>query len=53
MERPAAVTRARPGEIIMDAASLLGQPLTLTVRYCVVHQTIRNGSPVDVTMQRG
>lgn len=26
--------------------------LKLTERYCVVYQTIRNGPPVDVTMQR-
>jgi hypothetical protein len=53
MERPAAVTRARPGEIFIDVASLLDQLLKLTERYCVVYQTIRNGSPVDATMQRG
>jgi hypothetical protein len=47
------VTRARPGDITMDAASLLDQLLELTERYCVVYQTIRNGSPVDVTMRRG
>jgi uncharacterized OsmC-like protein len=29
------------------------QLLKLTERYCVVYQTIRNGSPVDVRMQRG
>jgi uncharacterized OsmC-like protein len=26
--------------------------LELTGRYCVVYQTLRNGSPVDVTTQR-
>jgi uncharacterized OsmC-like protein len=31
----------------------LDQLLKLTERYCVVYQTIRNGSPVDVRMQRG
>ena len=30
----------------------LDQLLKLTERYCVVYQTIRNGSPVDVRMQR-
>ena len=30
----------------------LDQLLKLTERYCVVYQTIRNGPPVDVTMQR-
>jgi uncharacterized OsmC-like protein len=37
-----------------DAAQdKLDQLLKLTERYCVVYQTIRNGSPVDVRMQRG
>jgi uncharacterized OsmC-like protein len=31
----------------------LDQLLKLTERYCVVYQTIRNGSPVDVRMERG
>ena len=31
----------------------LAQLVQLTERYCVVYQTIRNGSPVDVRMQRG
>jgi uncharacterized OsmC-like protein len=31
----------------------LDQLLKLTERYCVVYQTIRNGSPVDVRIQRG
>ena len=31
----------------------LDQLLKLTERYCVVYQTIRNGSPVDVRMTRG
>ena len=31
----------------------LDQLLKLTERYCVVYQTLRNGSPVDVRMQRG
>jgi uncharacterized OsmC-like protein len=31
----------------------LDQLLKLTERYCVVYQTIRNGSPVDVRLQRG
>jgi uncharacterized OsmC-like protein len=31
----------------------LDQLLKLTERYCVVYQTIRNGSPVDVRMARG
>jgi uncharacterized OsmC-like protein len=36
-----------------DAAQdKLDQLLKLTERYCVVYQTIRNGSPVDVRMQR-
>ena len=35
------------------AAEKLDQLLKLTERYCVVYQTIRNGSPVDVRMQRG
>jgi uncharacterized OsmC-like protein len=30
----------------------LDQLLKLTERYCVVYQTLRNGSPVDVRMQR-
>ncbi|MEJ2622970.1 MAG: OsmC family protein [Pseudolabrys sp.] len=30
----------------------LDQLLKLTERYCVVYQTIRNGSPVDVSMAR-
>jgi uncharacterized OsmC-like protein len=30
----------------------LDQLLKLTERYCVVYQTIRNGSPVDVRMDR-
>jgi len=30
----------------------LDQLLKLTERYCVVYQTIRNGPPVDVTLQR-
>jgi uncharacterized OsmC-like protein len=37
-----------------DAAQdKLDQLLKVTERYCVVYQTIRNGSPVDVRMQRG
>src|SRR5246500_2181518 len=31
----------------------LDQLLKLTERYCVVYQTIKNGSPVDVRMLRG
>ena len=31
----------------------LDQLLKLTERYCVVYQTIRNGPPVTVAMQRG
>jgi len=30
----------------------LDQLLTLTERYCVVYQTIRNGPPVDIRLQR-
>src|SRR5271156_75790 len=30
----------------------LDQLLKLTERYCVVYQTIRNGPPVDISMQR-
>ena len=41
-------------EIATDAPQeKLDQLLKLTERYCVVYQTIRNGSPVDVRMQRG
>src|SRR3954466_2742736 len=31
----------------------LDQLLKLTERYCVVYQTIRNGPPVEIKMQRG
>jgi len=31
----------------------LDQLLKLTERYCVVYQTIRNGPPVDIKLQRG
>ena len=31
----------------------LDQLLKLTERYCVVYQTLKNGPPVDVAMQRG
>jgi uncharacterized OsmC-like protein len=41
-------------EVATDAPQeKLDQLLKLTERYCVVYQTIRNGSPVDVRMQRG
>jgi uncharacterized OsmC-like protein len=30
----------------------LDQLLKLTERYCVVYQTIRNGPPVDIRLQR-
>ena len=30
----------------------LDQLLKLTDRYCVVYQTIRNGPPVDIRLQR-
>ncbi len=41
-------------EVETDATQeKLDQLLKLTERYCVVYQTIRNGSPVDVRMQRG
>jgi uncharacterized OsmC-like protein len=30
----------------------LDQLFTLTERYCVVYQTIKNGPPVDVTLAR-
>src|SRR5436309_7384620 len=33
-------------------ADKLDQLLKLTERYCVVYQTIRNGPPVDIRMQR-
>ncbi|MBV9969660.1 MAG: OsmC family protein [Xanthobacteraceae bacterium] len=40
-------------EVETDAPQeTLDQLLELTERYCVVYQTIRNGSPVDVRMQR-
>ena len=31
----------------------LDQLLKLTERYCVVYQTLKNGPPIDVKMQRG
>jgi len=31
----------------------LDQLLKLTERYCVVYQTLKNGPPIDVAMQRG
>jgi uncharacterized OsmC-like protein len=41
-------------EVATDAPQeKLDQLLKLTERYCVVYQTIRNGSPVDARMQRG
>ena len=40
-------------EVDTDAAQeKLDQLLKLTERYCVVYQTIRNGPPVDISMQR-
>ena len=41
-------------ELDTDASpDQLATLMKLTERYCVVYQTIRNGSPVDVRMQRG
>jgi uncharacterized OsmC-like protein len=34
------------------AADKLDQLLKLTERYCVVYQTIKNGPPVDISLQR-
>ena len=40
-------------EVDTDAAQeKLDQLLKLTERYCVVYQTIRNGPPVNISMQR-
>ena len=40
-------------DVDTDAAQeKLDQLLKLTERYCVVYQTIRNGPPVDIRLQR-
>jgi uncharacterized OsmC-like protein len=49
------VGRGRRNLVIETDAPLdkLDQLLKLAERYCVVYQTLRNGSPVDVRMRRG
>ena len=40
-------------ELVTDAAQeKLDQLLKLTERYCVVYQTIKNGPPVEITLDR-